>query len=69
MITSLEDKIKVTQIVICVSQNDKTIDKFHDCKKVARSLPTIICDNLWHFTTFSKEYPLLWKQLHKHDIF
>jgi hypothetical protein len=37
MITSLEDKIKITQIVICIPKNDKTIDQFHDCKKVACS--------------------------------
>jgi len=29
--------MKVAQIVICVPENDKTIDKFHDCKKVACS--------------------------------
>jgi inorganic pyrophosphatase len=69
MISSLEDQIQVAQIVICVPKNDKTIDKFHDCKKVACSLLlTIICDNWWHFTTFSKEYLLLWKHLHKHDM-
>jgi len=35
MSISLEDKIKVVQIVNCVPENEKRIDKFHDWKKVA----------------------------------